>query len=102
MKPFEEPKDIQDLPGGLIIKDYWSIMYKKKEGTVLKNCMFYLRDKHLYSTSVVNRILARAKANKAKLASDLKCMSDMMQWYMAIRASLLKIMPKVFEAGRQQ
>lgn len=54
MKPFEEPKDIQDLPVGLIDKEYWSIVYKKKEGAVLKNCMFFLRDKHLYSTSTMN------------------------------------------------
>ena len=54
MKPFEEPKDIQDLPGGLIDKEYWSIMYKKKEGSVLKSYMFFLRVKHLYSTSVMN------------------------------------------------
>ncbi|CAI9288513.1 unnamed protein product [Lactuca saligna] len=57
---FKEPKDIQDFPRGLIDKEYWSIVYKKNEDGVLKNHMFFLRNKHLYSTSTMNQILTRA------------------------------------------
>ncbi|CAI9294355.1 unnamed protein product [Lactuca saligna] len=90
MKPFEEPEDIQDLPSGVIDEEYRSIVYKKKEGGVLKNCKFFLRDKHSYSTNEMNQILVRVNAKKTNSASDLKCVSDMIQWYLAVRATLLK------------
>ncbi|CAI9266200.1 unnamed protein product [Lactuca saligna] len=101
MKPFEEPEDIQQFPEGLIENENWSIVYKK-EGGVLNNYTFFLRDKHLYSTCDVNQILERAKANKTNIDSDIKFVSDMTKWYLAFRASLLKIMPKIFDAPRQQ
>ncbi|CAI9285123.1 unnamed protein product [Lactuca saligna] len=102
VKPFKEPEDIQDFPGGLIDKEYWSIMYKKKEDGDLKNRMFFLRDKHLYSTSIMNQILARANVNKTNTDSELKCISDMILCYQNVRASLLKIIPNVFEMQGQQ
>lgn len=52
-------------------------MYNMKDDGVMKNHIFFLRGKHLYSISAMNQILARAKVNKANTNSDLKCVSNM-------------------------
>lgn len=69
-----------------------------KDGEEIKNCMFFLRDKHLYSTSALNSMLTRAEANKTNSDADVKCVLDMIRWYVSIRPTLLKIMPKIFDA----
>lgn len=101
VKPEEKPKDIQHLKIGIIRKEHWSIVYKRKEGEVVQNCMFFLRDKHLYSSSTLKTILVSAEAHKANSSADFKCVADMIRWYMSVRGSLLKIMPKIFVAQGQ-
>ncbi|CAI9287246.1 unnamed protein product [Lactuca saligna] len=95
LKPFDQPQNIENIRGGLIDKEYWSIVYKK-EGEEIKNCMFFLRDKHLYPTSALNSILSRAKANKTNCVVDLKCVFDMIRWYLSVMASILKILCQRF------
>ncbi|CAI9277861.1 unnamed protein product [Lactuca saligna] len=56
-----------------------------------------LKDKHLYSTSALNSILERAKANRTNSVVDVKYVSDMIHWYVSIRATLPKIMPKILD-----
>lgn len=85
----------------MIDKEHWSIIYKKKEVGEIKNCIFFLRDKHLYPTSVLKSIMARVEANSSNFVADVKCVSDMIRWYLSIRASILKIMSKVFEDYKQ-
>ena len=72
-----------------------------KEGDEIKKCMFYLRDKHLYSTNTLNSILTKAEVNMTNSVTDFKCVLDMIRWYISVRASILKIMPKIFDAQRQ-
>ena len=42
MMPKEEPKDIKKLKVGIIRKEHWSIVSKRKDGDVVQNSMFFL------------------------------------------------------------
>lgn len=84
MKSSDQPNDIQYLKGGIIGREHWSIVYKMKEGAEIKNCVFVLRDKRLYSTSSLNSILVRAEANKSNSAIDIKCVLAMIRWYIFV------------------
>lgn len=79
LKSFDQPDNIENLKVGSIDKERWSIVYKAKENEVVTNCMFFLKDEHLYSTTALNQILAREESNKTNLAIDTKCVSDMIK-----------------------
>ena len=49
LTPAEHPQNIEKLKGGSINKEHRSIVYKRNKGELIKNCMFFLRNKHLYS-----------------------------------------------------
>ncbi|CAI9300384.1 unnamed protein product [Lactuca saligna] len=101
LKLEEQPKYIQHLKAGLIWKKHWTIVYKRQEGEVIQNDMLFLKDKHLYLSTALRIILSSAEAHKANLATHVKCDSDMIRWYLSVSGSLLKIMPKIFDAQRQ-
>lgn len=84
LKPLEQPKDIQKLKVGAIQKEHWSIVYKRKDGDVVQNYMFFLRDKHLYSSAASKTILSLAEACKANFVAELKCFSYMRLWYLYV------------------
>lgn len=58
--------------------------------------MLFLRDKHLYSNENLNQIIDRAKENKSNNEGDVKCVSDMLRWWIVIQMSLLKTILKIF------
>lgn len=102
LKPIEQSKDIQKLKVGIIKKEHWSIIYNRKEVDAVQKSMFYLRDKHLYSTAALKSILSMVDACKANLASNLKYYLDTIKWYVCVRNVLLGLMPKLFDAQRRQ
>lgn len=61
----------------------------------MKHCMLFLREKHLYSTSILNQMIA--KANKSNSDEDIKCISDMVKWWVVIQKTFRNNIPKVFE-----
>lgn len=58
--------------------------------------MLFLRDKHLYSNENLNQIIDREKENKSNNEGDVKCVSDMLRWWIVIQMSLLKTILKIF------
>ncbi|CAI9294696.1 unnamed protein product [Lactuca saligna] len=65
----EQPQNIEKMKGGSINKEHWSIVYKRKEGEVIKNRMLFLRNKHVYSTNALKTILSSAESNNPILLS---------------------------------
>lgn len=61
LTPSDQPQNIENIKGGLINKKHWSIVYKREEGEVIKNSMFFLKDKHLYSKNALKTIYLRPK-----------------------------------------
>ncbi|CAI9275956.1 unnamed protein product [Lactuca saligna] len=84
LKPKEQPKDIQNLNVGVIWNKHWRIIYKRKEDEDIHKCMCFLMDKHLYSMNVLKLIISLAEANKENYDADIKCISDMIRWYLSI------------------
>lgn len=68
-----------------------------KENEVVKKCMMFLRDKHLYSIDTLNQILAKTEADKSNKEGDLKCLCYQIKWWIVIFMTLLNTITKVFE-----
>lgn len=73
-----------------------------KENEIVLHCMMFLRDKHLFSTSTLNQVLAKEEANKSNNEGDVKCVSDMIKWWIVIHMTLFKTIPKVFEVEKKE
>lgn len=97
LKPFEAPYDIQNLKVGFIENERWGVVFKIRQNDVVKKCMFFFRDKHLYLTTTLNRVLSNVEKRKSNFVDDMKCLSDMIKWWIGARAILLKTMPKVLK-----
>ena len=63
-----EPNDtsdkIKDLRDGTILNDPWAVVYKTHINREYKNKIFYLNEKHLYSTNNLNTILAKMELTR--------------------------------------
>ena len=97
VKPEEETMDFQKMKMGKIKKSNWIVVYQRKEDEKVQKSLFFLLDKHLYSTVVLNNIMGLTVACKAKNDADLKCFNDMIKWYLVIRNTLLNLMTKLFK-----
>ena len=95
MKPFQVHDNIGWFQSRFIENERWGIAYKMKEREEMKHCMLFLREKHLYSTSILNQMIA--KANKSNSDEDIKCISDMVKWWVVIQKTCRNNIPKVFE-----
>lgn len=102
LKPSTQPEDILNLKPCIIRKKHCNLVYKRNEGEGIQNCIFFFRDKHLYSTAALKTILSSAEAHKANSVADVKYVLDMIRWYLSVRGSLLKIMTKIFDVQRRQ
>ena len=87
---------------GVIQKEKWSVVYNRKSGEKVQKSVFFLRDKYLYSTTAMKTILAMVETCKTNFGADLKCFSDMINWYLCIRNVFLNLMSKIFNAQRRQ
>ena len=102
LKPFLPPDNLGIFNVGFIERDRWGVIYKTKEDEILKNYMLFLRDKHMYSIDSLNRTLRRVEAYKSNSVADMKCISDMLNWWIVVRRTLLKTIPKVFEVAEKE
>lgn len=102
IQPKEDPKDLSKMKLGKIWKDNLSVSFQRREGVKVQKCSFSLPDKHLYSTSCLNYILEMIEACKANDASDKKCFSDLIKWYIVVRNILLGLILKLFKVQKRQ
>lgn len=68
-----------------------------KDNEKVKHCRMFVRNKHLYSTTTLNPIVGKVEAKKSNFEGDIKCVSDMIKWWIVIRMNLLNTFPRVFE-----
>lgn len=102
VNPKPEPKDFRKLKLGKINNENWNSVYQQREAKMFKKNMFFLLDKHLYSTSALNIILGLVEATKFNNKDDRKCFTDMIRWYLTIRNTLLNLMSRVFKVEKMQ
>ncbi|CAI9280978.1 unnamed protein product [Lactuca saligna] len=98
VKPMDHPEDLDSLKVGFIENENWGMVFKVKENEVPKKCMFYLIDKHFYSYVALNQILSNAEKFKKNTSDDMKCILDMIKWWIRVCSILLKRTPKVFDS----
>ena len=84
------PNDTNDkitnnVRGGKILTDPWAVIYKTHEDRQLKTKIFYLNEKHLYSTSNLNQFLAKMELNPNNSKTEKKNICDMIKWWIFVR-----------------
>ncbi|CAI9303701.1 unnamed protein product [Lactuca saligna] len=104
VKPKEASYDVSKVKLGRIHKDNWSMIFQQsaRDGSNTQRCFFSLSNKHLYSTSCLNYILELIGQCKANDVASKKCFADMTRWYIAVRNTLLSLMPKLFKTRKCQ
>ena len=102
LKPKGESKDLHKLKLGKILKDNWSVVYRRKNDQMVQRCMLFLLDKNLHLTSALNNIMGFTEAYKANNVADQKCFLDMLKWYIVVRNTLLNLMLLLFKLLKRQ
>ncbi|CAI9286310.1 unnamed protein product [Lactuca saligna] len=102
MKPFPHPKKQDQFQFGFIDNELWGIACKMKEKEEVKHYMVFIRDKHLYSTFILNQIVAKTEANKKNKVGDVKCIADMTKWWIVIQTTILQTIMKMFEVKEKE
>lgn len=100
--PKEAPKGFEKLKLSKIYKEGWYVVFQARErndADFHKAC-FFPPNKHLYTTSCLVYILDIVNKYKGNSKGERKCFSDMIQWYIQVRKTLLSIIPKVFEVQK--
>ena len=78
-------KITNDVRDGTILTDPWAIIYKTHEGRQLKTKIFYLNEKHLYSSSNLNQFMAKVELNPRNPQDEKKNICDMIKWWIFVR-----------------
>ena len=84
------PNDTNDkindnVRDGTILTNPWAILYKTYEDRQLKTKIFYLNEKHLYSTSNLNQFFAKMELNPNNPKAEKKNICDMFKWWIFVR-----------------
>ncbi|KAI3690682.1 hypothetical protein L2E82_48885 [Cichorium intybus] len=95
--PKKAPSDLKKRRLGIIRSDDWNVAYPTKEGNESVKRIFFLRDKHLYRTPVLKKILDLINKTKVNSENDKRCFNDMLTWYIDFRKRILLLVPKVFK-----
>ncbi|CAI9270783.1 unnamed protein product [Lactuca saligna] len=102
LKPEEEPKNLYKLKLAKTQKENWFVVYKQKEGQEVLRNMFFLRFKHLYSTTALNSILGLTEACKGNTSADHKYFLVMIKWYLMVKTTLYNLMLKLLKVHKRQ
>ncbi|KAL4554680.1 hypothetical protein LXL04_037282 [Taraxacum kok-saghyz] len=102
------PNDTNDkikdsVRDGTILTNPWAIIYKTYEDRQLKTKIFYLNEKHLYSTSNLNQFLAKMELNPNNPKAEKKNICDMIKWVsFPLNLQNLSLNPSSSGYGRNQ
>ncbi|CAI9293582.1 unnamed protein product [Lactuca saligna] len=102
LKPLPPQANLEKFKSSFIEKDHWGVTYKMKENEIVLHCMMFLIDKHLFSTSTLNQILAKDEVKKSNNEGDVKCVSNMIKWWIVIQMTVFKTIPKVFKVEKKE
>ncbi|KAI3751857.1 hypothetical protein L2E82_22948 [Cichorium intybus] len=91
------PKNLSKRKIGKIVNSNWSVAYNSKEGLENIKRIFFLSDKHLHRTPVLEHILHIINKLQSNTTDDKTCINDMLRWYIEFQKGILAIIPKVFD-----
>ncbi|KAL4584377.1 hypothetical protein LXL04_008977 [Taraxacum kok-saghyz] len=83
--PNDTSENIKNVRDGTILTDPWAVIYKTHEDQEYKTKIFYLNEKHLYSTSNLNTFMAKVELNPNNSPADKKHIYDTIKWWLAGR-----------------
>ena len=102
MDPKEETKDFQKWKLGKLNKLDRSVVYQRRRDDKVQKSLFFLLDKHLYSSTAPNHIMELTVACKLNKERDLKCFNDMIMWYLMFQNAFLNLMTRLFRVQKVQ
>ena len=95
--PNDTTDNIDDLRDGTILTDSWSIVYKIHKDGRLQSRIFYMNEKHRYSSFNLNTILAKMEMNTRNKTANKKHISDNIKWWIMVRMFLVNEIENIFD-----
>ena len=95
--PNDTSDKIKDVRDGTILTDPWSIIYKTHEDNSYKSKIFYLNEKHLYSSSNLKTFMAMNPNNSSL---DKKHIYEVINWWMFVRNIIDRDIDFIFKASQ--
>jgi len=80
---------IKNVRDGTILTDPWAVIYKTHEDREYKTKIFYLNEKHLYSTSNLNTFMAKVELHPNNSQADKKHIYDTIKWWLFVQNIIL-------------
>ena len=94
--PNDTADNIDDVRDGSILVDPWSIVYKIHKDGRLQCRIFYMNEKHRYSSSNLNTILAKMEMNTKNKTANKKHIADNIKWWIMVRMFLVNEIDTIF------
>ena len=94
--PNDTTNNIADLRDGTILTDPWVIVYKPHINRQLQNKVFYLNEKHRYSTYNLNTIIAKMEMNTRNKTANKKHITNTVKWWIMVRMILTNEIEHVY------
>ncbi|KAL7594713.1 hypothetical protein Lser_V15G29516 [Lactuca serriola] len=98
VKPTVKPGDINKMTLGQIDPAHLTVTFTRAKG---ERILFALVDKHLFSTDCLEHVLNLIHRCKKNSNSEKKNFTDMLQWYITFRQTLLAITPSVLKTVKK-
>ena len=98
--PNDTSDKIKDVRDGTILTDPWAVIYKTHEDNQYKKKIFYLNEKHLYSTSNLKTFMAKVELNPNNSQADKKHIYDTINWWLFVRNIIDGEIDFIFKASQ--
>ena len=98
--PNDTSKNINKVRDGTILSDPWSIIYKTHEENEYKTKIFYLNEKHLYSTGNLKTFMAKVEMNPNNSSLDKKYIYEVINWWIYVRNIIEGEIDFIFKASQ--
>ncbi|KAL4579923.1 hypothetical protein LXL04_016094 [Taraxacum kok-saghyz] len=82
--PNDTTENISDLRDGTILNDPWAIVYKTYYDRKYQNKIFYLNEKHRYSMSNLNTVIAKMEVNPRNKTANKKHIINTVKWWIML------------------
>ena len=98
--PNDTSDNIKNVRDGTILTDPWAVIYKTHEDNQYKTKIFYLNEKHLYSTSNLKTFMAKVELNPNNSQADKKHIYDIINWWLFVQNIIDGEIDFIFKASQ--
>ncbi|KAL4568114.1 hypothetical protein LXL04_023715 [Taraxacum kok-saghyz] len=98
--PNDTSAKIKDVRDGSILTESWAVIYKTHEDNSYKTKIFYLNEKHLYSTVNLKTFMAKVEMNSNNSSLVKKHIYEVINWWIYVRNIIDGEIDFIFKASQ--